>query len=119
MHGSQNNADQSAAALVDDALQRLPQLALRVRGHPFQLGLQVLADDLVEAASEDIGLPQLAGIALKFLQEVVHHILGLLFISDDRGDGRFNIRPYQMDRRRAGPHPHTVAPALAHDFRVF
>ena len=67
MHTSQNNADQSAAALVDNALKCLPQLALRVRGHPFQLGLQVLADDLMEAAPEDIGLPQLAGIALKLL----------------------------------------------------
>ena len=46
-------------ALVDDALKRLAELDARVVRHPLELGLQVLVDDLVEAASEDIGLPDL------------------------------------------------------------
>ena len=97
-----DNADQSSAARVDDALQCLPQLCLCVGGHTLQLCLQVLPHDLVEAAPEDIGLPQLAGVALKFLQKIVHHFLGLLLVAHDGGNRRLDVRPYQMDGRRAG-----------------
>lgn len=71
----QNNADKSAAALVDYAFQRLAQLCLSVCRHTLQLCLQVLSYDLMEAAAEDVGLPQLSCIALEFLQQIVYHVL--------------------------------------------
>ena len=52
-HQSQDDADQARTSLVKNALQRFPQLALRIGGHPLQLGVQVLPCDLVEAAAED------------------------------------------------------------------
>ena len=61
----QNDADEPAAAFVDDAGKRFLKLLSGVLGHPLQLGLQVVADQLVEAAPKDIGLPDLAGVPLE------------------------------------------------------
>ena len=63
----QDNADQPAAALVDDAGQGFLQLFPGILRHPLQLGLKVVADHLVEAAAEDVGLPDLTGVPLEFL----------------------------------------------------
>ena len=89
----QDNADQPAAALVDDAGQRLLQLFPGILRHPLQLGLQIVADDLVKAASENVGLPDLAGVSFKLLKQIVHHVLRLLLIAHDGTDRRLNIRP--------------------------
>ena len=75
----QDNANQTPAALVDDPLQGVSQLLLRVLRHTLQFCLQIVAHDLMEAAPKNIGLPDFAGIALKLLQQIIHHVLGLLF----------------------------------------
>ena len=63
----QDNADQPAAALVDDAGQRLLQLFPGILRHTLQFGLQIVADHLVKAASENVGLPDLTGVPFKLL----------------------------------------------------
>lgn len=40
----QDNADKPSRALIDDALQGLLELAPCIFWHPFELGIQVLAD---------------------------------------------------------------------------
>ena len=59
---SQNDADQAAAAFVDDALQCFLQLFPGILRHAFELALQVLADQLMEGPPENVALPDLAGI---------------------------------------------------------
>ena len=115
---SQNDADQTSASLVDDALQRLPHFFLGIRGHPAQLCLQVVAHDLIEAAAENVGLPKLAGVSLKLLEQVIHHVLGLLFIAYDRRYRGGNIGAYHVNRGGAGLHADAVSSALADDLRV-
>ena len=79
----QDDTDETARALVDDALKRLAELEARVVRHVLELCLQVFVHDLVEAAAEDVGLPDLRRVALELLQEVVDHVFALLFIADD------------------------------------
>ena len=49
--------------------------------------------NVTKAAPEDVGLPQLAGIPLELLQQVVYHVLRLLFVAHDGGNRRLDIRP--------------------------
>ena len=65
----QDDTDETARALVDDALKRLAELEARVVRHVLELCLQVFVHDLVEAAAEDVGLPDLRRVALELLQE--------------------------------------------------
>lgn len=74
----QDDTDETARALVDDALKRLAELEARVVRHVLELCLQVFVHDLVEAAAEDVGLPDLRRVALELLQEVVDHVFALL-----------------------------------------
>ena len=76
----QDDTDETARALVDDALKRLAELEARVVRHMLELCLQVFVHDLVEAAAEDVGLPDLRRVALELLQEVVDHVFALLFM---------------------------------------
>ena len=87
----QDDTDETARALVDDALKRLAELEARVVRHVLELCLQVFVHDLVEAAAEDVGLPDLRRVALELLQEVVDHVLALLFIADDGRNRRFHV----------------------------
>ena len=64
----QNNTDESAASLVDNTLECLAKLGAGIVRHVLELCLQILVDDLVEAASENVGLPDFPGIALELLQ---------------------------------------------------
>lgn len=50
----QDDANQPAAPLVDDAAERFAQLLLCALGHALELGLQILLHDLVEAPAEDV-----------------------------------------------------------------
>ena len=72
----------------------------------------------MEAAAEDVGLPDLRRVALELLQEVVDHVFALLFIADDGRNGRFDVGADDMQARRARLEPHAVAPALLHDLRL-
>ena len=72
----------------------------------------------MEAASEDVGLPDLAGIPFKLLQQVVHHVLGLLLVAHDGADGSLDVRPDHVDAGGAGLQPHAVPAALLHDLRL-
>ena len=51
---SQNNADQAAAALVDDPLDGFLHPHARILRHSGQLGMQSLIDQLMQTLSEDI-----------------------------------------------------------------
>ena len=72
----------------------------------------------MEAAAKDIGLPDLAGIPLELLEQIVHHILGLLFVAHNGRDRRLDVRPDHMDAGGAGLEPDAVASALLHDLRL-
>ncbi len=115
----QNNAYKAARTFVDDALEGLLELEAGVVGHPLELGLEILADQLMEGFSEDVGLPDLARIPLKFLKEIVHHLLRLLLVAHDGGDLGLNVGADHVDGRGGGPHPHAVPPALLDDLRLF
>ena len=65
----QNDADQSAGALVDDALECLLELGAGVVGHALELAVQILADQLMEGLAEDIGLPDGLGVPLELLKQ--------------------------------------------------
>ena len=78
----QDDADQSAGALVDDALKRLLQAAACLLRHVQQLCLHALADQLVQALTENIGAPQLAGVGLKVRQQAFDKLLPLLLTAD-------------------------------------
>jgi len=107
----------SAAALVDDAGQRLLQLFPGILRHPLQLGLQIVADHLVKAASENVGLPDLTGVPFKLLKQIIHHVLRLLLITHDGTDRRLNIRPDHVDTGGASLQADAVPPSLLHDLR--
>ena len=94
MGSSQNNADEPAGALVEDFLQGLLHFLPGVLGHVLELGAQILADELVEGPAEDVGLPDFAGVALKLLEQVVHHVLGLLLVAHD---GRYRSLDIRTD----------------------
>ena len=98
--GSEQNADQTVAALVDDALQRLGKLFARFLGHMFQFGVQALVDQLVKRFSEHIRPPDAARIFLKFLQHILNKFLRLFFRADYRAYFRFYIGFYYVIRRR-------------------
>ena len=87
----QDDTNETARALVDDALKRLAELEARIVRHVLELCLQVFVHDLVEAAAEDVGLPDLCRVALELLQEVVDHVLALLFVADDGRNRRFDV----------------------------
>ena len=53
----EDDTDEPPAPLVDNALEGLLELEPRVHGHPIELSLEVLVDQLVEGAAEDIALP--------------------------------------------------------------
>ena len=72
----------------------------------------------MEAASKDVGLPDLAGIPLELLKQVIHHILRLLFVAHNRRDGGLDVRPDHVDAGGAGLELHTVPAALFHDLRL-
>ena len=67
----------------------------------LELCLQVFVHDLVEAAAEDVGLPDLCRVALELLQEVVDHVLALLFVADDGRNRRFDVGANDVQARRA------------------
>jgi len=73
----------------------------------------------MEAAAEDIGLPDLRRVALKLLQEIIDHVLALLFVADDGRNRRFDVGANDVQARRARLEPHAVTPALLHDLRLF
>ena len=89
----QNNANKTAGALVDDPLEGLLKLGAGVLGHPLEFGIEILADQLVEGAAENIGLPDGLGVPLKLLEEEVDHFLALLFIAHNGGYLCLNVRP--------------------------
>ena len=60
-----DNADQAAAALVDNALQRFLQLFAGILWHAFEFALQILTDQLMERAAENIALPDFAGVTFE------------------------------------------------------
>ena len=99
--GSEQNADQTVAALVDDALQRLGKLFARFLWHMFQFGVQALVDQLVKRFSEHIRPPDAARIFLKFLQQILHHVLGLLLRSNHRADLGLNVRADHVNGLRS------------------
>lgn len=71
---SEYDADESAVAFVDDALQRLLQLALRLLGHLLDLVVKAFSGDIIQRLSENVGLPDLAYVALKLLQQEVYDV---------------------------------------------
>ena len=106
--GLQNNADQTAGALVDDALKGLPQLGPGVVRHPLDLGVQILVHQLVEGFAEDVGLPDAAGVPLVLLEQIVDHVLALLLAPHDGGHLGLNIRPdhvYCLEQTEVFPRP--------------
>src|SRR5699024_11304261 len=74
---SQQNTDQAGAALVDDPLEGLLHFGAGFLGHMQQLGLQPLADQLVQAFAEDVGLPQLDGVVGKAGQQALDQFFTL------------------------------------------
>ena len=73
----------------------------------------------METAAEDIGLPDLRRIALKLLQEIIDHVLALLFVADDGRNRRFDVSANDVQARCARLEAHAVTPALLHDLRLF
>ena len=65
---SQQDADHAAAAVVDNAGQRLLHLLLCIRRHSHQLVGQTLPHHVVQALPEEICAPNLLRIVLEFLQ---------------------------------------------------
>lgn len=80
----QNDADQPAGALVDDALEGLLELVAGVLRHALELAVEILADQLVEGLAEDVGLPDGLGVPLELLEQEVDHLLALLLVAHDR-----------------------------------
>ena len=66
---SQNNADQGAAALVDDPLQCLLQLADGFGRQAAEFFLHAFLRDRIDRLSENVGLPELLDIPVKALQQ--------------------------------------------------
>ena len=84
-----------------------------------QLVLQPLVHQLVQALAEDVGLPDLDGVLLKVLEQAHHQLLALTLGAHDGRNFGIDGGLEQMDGRRAGPQANSVAPALAHDLRLF
>src|SRR5699024_7634680 len=59
-----DDADQPVAPLVDDPLNRLLHADARVGGHPVELVVQPLVDQLVQRFAKDVALPNLLRIVL-------------------------------------------------------
>ena len=73
----------------------------------------------MERLSKNIGLPDLAGITLIFLKEIVNHILALLLSPYDGRDLCFNICSDHMNGGGAGFQTYPVSSSLLDDFRLF
>src|SRR5690606_19160409 len=59
---SQDDADEPAAALVDDFRQRLLKLFLGVLGHAVQLALDALPHQLLQRLAQEVRVPDAAGV---------------------------------------------------------
>ena len=88
---SQQNTDQSAAALVDNTAERFGKLRARIVGNMRKLIVKTFIDKLIERFAEHIGIPDLTGIGFKFTEQKIHKLLGLLFRANDGRYLRFNI----------------------------
>ena len=95
-HFLQDDTDESAGTLVDDALEGLLKLAPGILRHPLELGVQILADQLVEGAAKDVGLPDGFGVTLELLEQIVDHLFRLLLIAHDGRDLGFDVGPDHM-----------------------
>ena len=58
---SENDTNKSSGALIDDPLKGLSEFVPGIVRHPFELGVQILTDQIVEGFSENIGLPDPGG----------------------------------------------------------
>ena len=72
----------------------------------------------MEGLSKYIGLPYFCGIPFKLLEQVVDHLLRLLFVADDGRDLRLDIGAYHMDARGARLEAHPIASSLLDDLRL-
>ena len=79
----QDNTDQSSTALVDNSLEGLLDFDLGILRHSHQLVGKAFLYQFVEGLSEDVGSPQLGGIALKIVKQVFDQFLALLLGADD------------------------------------
>lgn len=67
LSGLKYNADQPAASLIDDPLQRFLKLVLRVVGHAVELVVQAFIDEFMERLAKYIGIPNFLGVGVKLL----------------------------------------------------
>ena len=67
---SQDDADQAAAAFVDDSFDGLLQFHPGVGGHPVEFVAESFVDQLVEGFPEDVGFPDLLRVFLEFFQKL-------------------------------------------------
>ena len=72
---SQQDADHTAAALVDDSGQHFLHLLPGVGGHLHQLVVQAFPHHVAQALAEEVGAPDLLRIALELIQQVFHQLL--------------------------------------------
>ena len=81
---SQNNTDQCSAALVDDALQCLLQLADGFGRQAAEFLLHALACDRIDRFPENVGLPELLDIPVKALQQEAEDLARCVLSADLR-----------------------------------
>ena len=72
---SQDNTNQSTAALVDDAFERFGKFGARILGNVGELGVKSLADQLAKGLAKHIGIPNLARVIFKFTEQEIHKLL--------------------------------------------
>ena len=115
----QNNADQSAAAVVDHTLNRFLQTGAGGLRHVQQLALQPFVDQLVQTFAKDVGLPDLQRVVLEIGQQAVYQFFGLPLGADNGIDLGVDGGLHQVNGRRAGTQPHPVFTALPDDLGFF
>ena len=72
----------------------------------------------MEAAAEDVGLPDFGRVPLELLHQVVDHVLALLLVAHDGGHGGLDVHLEHVDGGCAGLELDAVAAALAHPLRL-
>ena len=101
-----------------NALQRFLQLFAGILWHAFEFALQILTDQLMERAAENIALPELLRVALVLSEQVFDELIRLLLVTHDRAKLGLDIRPHEVNGGCAGAQTHGVAASLADDLRL-
>ena len=115
---SQNNTDQCSAALVDDALQCLLQLADGFGRQAAEFFLHAFLRDRIDRLPENVGLPELLDIAVKALQQEAKDLTRGVLSADLRRYLCLDIGLEHVNGFGAGLEPDAVAPTLADDLRL-